>query len=249
MTTTTPSSGFYNYVHQALQKLNETMDANNASLLEAFNNHVIAMNDTLTTFMNNYNPDNLTIPHNTTLGSSNSDVFTVNASSIFNTDVLFNDQVIIDTDLTIRGSTVIGQDNSDALTINSESSFLGGATFHDTLHVIDNTIFGTDTTNTVTATGSITSQKLIVPLVSGNNLNFGNLYNLIVYREYNHTDPNIYIDYPYAMILIVKNIDTVGHLVYRTQTDDDVIDPGKTIIYMRSSVNGFSAMTTQLPVD
>lgn len=207
------SHGFYRYVNSTFEKLS----------------------DQINDFIHNYRPCNLTIPGNTVLGSNDCDQLTVNAESQFNGDVEAN--IVRINNLTVFDNTVVGQDDTDILTINSSTTFAGSAVFNDVFHVVGNTMLGTDTTNTVTSTGSIVTQHLNIPLVPDNSLNLGCMP-IVLYVERN-VNTNLYEEFSDSIILKIKNTAITGKLITSGPESSEVIPAGTTYTYLKVNLNTF----------
>lgn len=213
------SEPFYNYVHTTLEKLS----------------------DQINNFIENYTPTNISVPGNATFGSDDSDQMTVNAETTFNGDVLANVMTI--NTLTIIDNTVVGQDDADTLTVNADTTFNAGVEFNDSFNVIGNAVFGTDTTNTLIATGTITAPHFVVPLISENSFDFGNS-KLITYVERNN-DTDIFEDFPDSVIVIIKNIAITGKsIIYNSENSSNVQSAGTTSTYLKTSTEGFTLINT-----
>jgi hypothetical protein len=214
----------YTYVHKALEVLDNKI-------------HEIEIN---------YAPTNLTIPGtatlngNTTIGSDDSDILTVNATTTFNNDV--NANIVNIHTLNVYDNTVIGQDNTDTLSVKSTTTFdiNSSATFDGAFNVSRNAIFGTDNTNTLTSTGTITAPHFQMPITSGNSMKIGE-NDTIVYREYSSGGGNIYNDYPKGVIVVVKNIYSANiSITINSSAGTNIQGANTTATYLKTSTTGFT---------
>lgn len=204
------SEAFYNYVHVTFETLS----------------------DQINDFIENYNPTNINIPGNATLGSDDSDQLTVNAETIFHGDVEAN--VMRINNLTVIDNMTIGQDDTDLLTVNSATSFNGCTQFNDSFHVNGNTHLGTDCTNTVCVTGTIVAPHLSIPFHSNNSIKVG-CSNMVIYVE-RCEDTNIFADYQDSVIVMIKNVSDVGRLITYTDCGSSYIQPPGTVsTYIKTS--------------
>lgn len=217
----------YTYIHKALEVLDNKIDY----------------------IRDNYEPINATISGNlvsngnTTIGSDDSDLLTVNAIATFNNDL--NGNVINVNDLNIIDNTVIGQDNTDMLTINSSTVFAlnSSVEFNGEFNVTGNAVFGTDYTNTVECSGNISAKHFDIPIVSGNSLKVGS-DDVIVYIE-SSSNIDIYTDYPKSVIVVVKNTSNGNiSITYNSNTDYDVQSPATTRTYLKTSSTSFVLITS-----
>lgn len=183
---------------------------------------------------------NLDATGNVTLGSNSSDLITVNGETTFIGDV--NANVAQIRTLTILDNTVIGEDNYDDLTVNSNTVFQGDAAFNQAFNVNGNAVFGTDTTNTVTSTGTITAPHHTIPLTSGNSFKTGS-NDTIVYIEY-ADDIDINTAHPRSVILTVKNTHTANISIY-TGSTYYIHTPNSTGIYLKTSTSSYVLVGSQ----
>ena len=213
------------YIHLAIQKLNEKIDR----------------------FIETYQPANLTIEGtsnfngNTTIGTDDSDLLTINAETTFNSDV--NADVVNINTLTVYDDAVIGQDDDDHVTVNSLATFASDVTFNSGFDVTSNATFGTTTTNTVTSAGSVTAPHFIIPKVTGNSLKLG-IVNTIIYTEYS-TDINIFSTYSTSVIVTVKNTHTAPiSITYDDENSNHSLPANETNTYLKTSTSEFTLIHT-----
>lgn len=151
--------------------------------------------------------------------------------------------------LTVVDSTVIGQCSSDDLTINSNTVFgqNGSVRFDGDFHVVSNSVFGTDNTNTVVATGSVQAKNLKVPLADTNSLMFG-ATPIITYVEKN-ANFDLHTELPDSVIVIIKNTSANGISITYSWGNYDVVGSGETVTYLKVSHCAFNRIFGNVIVD
>lgn len=209
------------------------------------------LDDKIDDFIENYTPENLYISGNAiisgdiVLGSNNDDTLTINADTNFNGNVIMDNVTI--NDLTIINDTQLGQDAEDIITVNGTCVFNQLATFDSAayttcLNAVQNVTMGTDTTNTVTSTGTVTAPHFTVPTTSGNSFKVG-LVDIIAYVEYSE-NANIFNDYPDSAIVTVKNISGLGiNITYNVFNHSYNLGAGLAVTFLKTSTDGFVRIT------
>lgn len=205
----------------------------------------VALNKKIEWFMENYSPSTFTVSGtstlqgNVTLGTDDSDVLVVNSQSTFNNGITA-DSIIVDT-FAVRDNATIGQDDADLLTINSTSTFEGPVTLNEQVNVTKNIVLGTDTTNTVTATGIVTAPHFTIPLVTGNSLRLG-ADDFIAYHVYSSDlSGNIYESYPNSVFVKVLNSNiTTMSIIYTSTGTNMVLGVGKSATFMKTSLTAYT---------
>lgn len=204
-----------------------------------------ALNEKINWFIENYSPTNLTVSGttvlgtNTTIGASDSDILTVNAQATF-TNGITSDDIITDS-LTVKNNTTIGQDDTDILTVNSNAIFESETVFNSQVTVTENIILGTDSTNTVTATGIVTAPHFTIPKTSDNSFRFGSS-DLIVYHEYTSDNANIYTEYPNSVVVQIKNKNTNGYsmaIIYDSSDSYITLNYNDSVSFLKNSTTSF----------
>ena len=216
------SNTFYDYVHSTFNVLEER----------------------IRTFIENYNPTNLTIPGyfhangNTTLGSDSCNDLTVNARTTFNAEVEAG--CVRMNNLTVVDDTTLGQcGGSDRLTVHSSARFNKCAEFKESFRVEGNAHFGEDCSNEVCCSGSVKAKHFEIPTDNSNSFKVG-CTDMILYVE-NCGDINIFCEYNNSVIVVIKNrSDTCRTITYdKDGCDTHTQHPCTTFTYLKTSQCGF----------
>jgi hypothetical protein len=195
------------------------------------------LDDKIDDFIINYAPENLSIPGNTVLGSNDSDTLTINADTTVNGDLTAGNVTI--SHLTLINNSELGQDADDTITVNGLGVFNQLATFNapsytTCLNATQNVTMGTDTTNTVTVSGTITAPHFTMPATSGNSLKLGTV-DVIAYVEYS-TSSNIYTGFPNSALVTVKNISGTGiNITYNSSDSTYNLGANLTVTFLKTS--------------
>jgi len=219
-----------------------------SSLGENLFGMIKSLNDKIDWLMQHYAPTNLnvagntTLGNNTTIGEDDSDLLTINAQTTFNNGLTSNS--ITTDDLIVKDDTTIGQDNCDSLTVNSNATFNNDALFKNEVTFENNVVLGSDETNLVVSTGTIESKHFTVPTVSDNSIRLGSS-DIIIYHEYTSTDTsaNIYTEFPYGVVVQIKNLNEDGlsmSITYDSMDTFTSVAYNTTAVFLKTSTGGYT---------
>lgn len=230
---------------------------------------IAALQGTIEKFIQNYQPTNFsitgtlsaggntTLASNTnattsigsgggavTIGKTGGATTTLRAPTHFLDLVTFSNGIDVNT-LTVTGSTVLCQDGTDTLTVAGSSRFEEPVTVTNSNKALTmltancNVALGTDTSNTVTSTGTVIAPHFQIPQTSGNSLNVAGLNTILYLTE--TTNYNIWSNCQSSVVVYVKNTNnstSIG-VTYNSSNTVQTVPSGYTYAYLKTSSTGF----------